>query len=55
MSINRAVRDLVFTPLELTHGGTTASEFIAQRFALGISFAAAAPRHCSARSSPRRA
>jgi len=34
-SINRAVRDLVFTPLGLTHAGTTAGEFIAQRFALG--------------------
>jgi CubicO group peptidase (beta-lactamase class C family) len=34
-SINRAVRDLVFTPLGLTHAGTTAGEFISQRFALG--------------------
>ena len=34
-SINRAVRELVFTPLGLTHAGTTAGEFIAQRFALG--------------------
>ncbi len=34
-SINRAIRDLVFTPLGLTHAGTTAGEFISQRFALG--------------------
>jgi CubicO group peptidase (beta-lactamase class C family) len=34
-SINRAMRDLVFTPLGLTHAGTTAGEFISQRFALG--------------------
>ena len=33
--INRAVRDLVFTPLGLEHAGTTAAEFIVQRFAAG--------------------
>jgi CubicO group peptidase (beta-lactamase class C family) len=31
--INRAVRDLVFTPLGLEHAGTTSNEFIVQRFA----------------------
>jgi len=36
-SINRAVRDLVFTPLGLTHAGTTAGEFIVNRFAAGHS------------------
>lgn len=34
-SINRAIRDLVFTPLNLEHAGTTAGEFIVQRFAAG--------------------
>jgi len=34
-SINRAIRDLVFAPLGLTHAGTTAGEFITQRFAVG--------------------
>jgi CubicO group peptidase (beta-lactamase class C family) len=34
-SINRAIRDLVFTPLALQHAGTTAGEFITYRFALG--------------------
>lgn len=34
-SINRAVRDLVFTPLGLTHAGTTAGDFIVNRFAAG--------------------
>ena len=34
-SINRAIRDLVFAPLGLTHAGTTAGEFITFRFALG--------------------
>jgi CubicO group peptidase (beta-lactamase class C family) len=33
--INRAIRDLVFTPLGLEHAGTTAGEFIVQRFAAG--------------------
>jgi CubicO group peptidase (beta-lactamase class C family) len=33
--INRAIRDLVFTPLGLEHAGTTAGEFIVQRFASG--------------------
>jgi CubicO group peptidase (beta-lactamase class C family) len=31
--INRSMRDLVFTPLGLEHAGTTAAEFITQRFA----------------------
>lgn len=34
-SINRAVRDLVFAPLGLAHAGTTAGEFIVNRFAAG--------------------
>jgi CubicO group peptidase (beta-lactamase class C family) len=34
-SINRAVRDLVFTPLGLEHAGTTAGDFIVNRFAAG--------------------
>lgn len=34
-SINRAMRDLVFQPLALEHAGTTAGEFIVQRFAAG--------------------
>ncbi len=34
-SINRAVRDLVFGPLGLTHAGTTAGDFIVNRFAAG--------------------
>ena len=33
--INRAVRDLVFQPLGLEHAGTTAGDFIVQRFAAG--------------------
>jgi CubicO group peptidase (beta-lactamase class C family) len=36
-SINRAIRDLVFTPLGLEHAGTTAGDFIVQRFAAGHS------------------
>jgi CubicO group peptidase (beta-lactamase class C family) len=36
-SINRAIRDLVFTPLELEHAGTTAGDFIVNRFAAGHS------------------
>jgi hypothetical protein len=35
MSINRAMRELVFTPLGLPHAGTTAGEFIVNRFAAG--------------------
>ena len=35
--INRAIRDLVFQPLGLEHAGTTAGEFIVQRFASGHS------------------
>jgi CubicO group peptidase (beta-lactamase class C family) len=34
-SINRALRDLVFQPLGLEHAGTTAADFIIQRFAAG--------------------
>ncbi len=34
-SINRAVRDLVFTPLGLAHAGSSAGEFIVNRFAAG--------------------
>ena len=34
-SINRAIRDLVFKPLGLEHAGTTAGDFIVQRFAAG--------------------
>jgi CubicO group peptidase (beta-lactamase class C family) len=34
-SINRAMRDLVFTPLGLAHTGTTAGDFIVNRFAAG--------------------
>ncbi|HVT39433.1 MAG TPA: serine hydrolase domain-containing protein [Gemmatimonadaceae bacterium] len=34
-SINRAMSDLVFQPLGLEHAGTTAGEFITQRFAAG--------------------
>ena len=34
-SINRAMRDLVFTPLGLVHAGTTAGDFITNRFAAG--------------------
>src|SRR5688572_30879273 len=36
-SINRAMRDLVFQPLGLEHAGTTAGDFIVQRFAPGHS------------------
>ena len=34
-SINRAIRDLVFAPLGLPHAGTTAGDFITNRFAAG--------------------
>lgn len=34
-SINRAIRDLVFMPLGLAHAGTTAGDFIVNRFASG--------------------
>ena len=37
MSINRAMRELVFEPLALEHAGTTAGDFIVQRFAVGHS------------------
>jgi CubicO group peptidase (beta-lactamase class C family) len=37
MPINRAIRDLVFQPLGLEHAGTTAGDFIVQRFAAGHS------------------
>jgi CubicO group peptidase (beta-lactamase class C family) len=36
-SINRAMRDLVFQPLGLEHAGTTAGDFITQRFGSGHS------------------
>jgi CubicO group peptidase (beta-lactamase class C family) len=36
-SINRAIRDLVFAPLGLEHAGTTAGDFIVNRFAAGHS------------------
>ena len=34
-SINAAIRDLVFKPLGLEHAGTTAGDFITERFAVG--------------------
>jgi CubicO group peptidase (beta-lactamase class C family) len=34
-SINRAMRDLIFTPLGLAHAGTMPGEFIVNRFAAG--------------------
>ena len=34
-SINRSIRDLVFQPLGLEHAGTTAGEFVVNRFAAG--------------------
>jgi CubicO group peptidase (beta-lactamase class C family) len=34
-SINRAMRELVFQPLALAHAGTTAGDFIVNRFAAG--------------------
>lgn len=34
-AINRAMRDLVFAPLGLAHAGTTAGDFIVNRFAAG--------------------
>lgn len=34
-SINRAISDLMFKPLGLEHAGTTAGDFIVQRFAAG--------------------
>ena len=34
-SINRAIRELVFTPLGLAHAGTTTGDFIVNRFAAG--------------------
>ena len=37
MSINRSMRQLVFQPIGLEHAGTTAAEFITQRFAAGHS------------------
>jgi CubicO group peptidase (beta-lactamase class C family) len=42
-SINRAVRDLVFTPLGLAHAGSTAGEFMVNRFAAGHGVRADAP------------
>ncbi len=34
-SINQAIRDLIFTPLGLAHAGSTAGEFMVNRFASG--------------------
>ncbi len=42
-SINRAVRDLVFTPLGLEHAGTSSNEFIVHRFAAGHAVRNGAP------------
>lgn len=42
-SINRALRDLVFTPLGLTHTGTTTGDFIVNRFAAGHAVRGDAP------------
>jgi CubicO group peptidase (beta-lactamase class C family) len=42
-SINRAMRDLVFSPIGLAHAGTTAGEFITYPFALGHGGRGAAP------------
>jgi CubicO group peptidase (beta-lactamase class C family) len=42
-SINRAIRDLVFQPLGLEHAGTTAGDFIVQRFAAGHTVRNGAP------------
>jgi CubicO group peptidase (beta-lactamase class C family) len=42
-SINRAVRDLVFTPLGLSHAGTTAGDFIVNRFAAGHQYRGDSP------------
>lgn len=42
-SINRAMRDLVFAPLGLDHAGTTAGDFIVNRFAAGHTSRAEAP------------
>jgi CubicO group peptidase (beta-lactamase class C family) len=36
-SVNHAIRDLVFTPVGLEHAGTTAGDFIVNRFAAGHS------------------
>lgn len=43
-SINRAVRDLVFDPLGLEHAGTTAGDFIVNRFAAGHTVRDGTPR-----------
>jgi CubicO group peptidase (beta-lactamase class C family) len=42
-SINRAIRDLIFTPLGLAHAGSTAGEFMVNRFAAGHGVRADAP------------
>jgi CubicO group peptidase (beta-lactamase class C family) len=42
-SINRAIRELVFTPIGLAHAGTTAGEFIVNRFAAGHAVRAEGP------------
>jgi CubicO group peptidase (beta-lactamase class C family) len=43
LSINRAMRELVFQPLGLEHAGTTAGDFITQRFAAGHTSRAGTP------------
>jgi CubicO group peptidase (beta-lactamase class C family) len=43
LSINRAMRELVFQPLGLEHAGTTAADFITHRFAAGHSSRAGTP------------
>ena len=43
MSINAAMRELVFKPLGLAHAGTTAGDFITGRFAVGHSVRGEAP------------
>jgi CubicO group peptidase (beta-lactamase class C family) len=43
MSVNSAMRELVFKPLGLAHAGTTAGDFITSRFAVGHSVRGEAP------------
>lgn len=43
VSINRAVRDLIFAPLGLAHAGSTAGEFMVNRFAPGHGIRNGAP------------
>ncbi len=44
MPINRAIKSLVFDPLQLEHAGTHANDFITQRFAVGHSVRDGVPR-----------